>query len=439
MKPDVTAPGADILSSVPGSEGTWNTFSGTSMASPHIAGGAALLKQRHPTWTVEQIKSALVQTAVPAYTDSTRRVEAPTTREGGGFVNLPRADNPLLFAAPTGISFGLVRPDAAPLTQSVSLTDAGGGAGPWTVSLVEQQTHDPGVTLAVTPTATVPGPLDVTLTVAPGARQADHTGFVVLTHGTDTRRIPFWFLVSVPKLSAPAATLPRAGTYKGDTARGKARVTAYRYPEDPGGAGLPTALPGPEQVFRVRIAKPVANFGVVVTKGGVDPRVVMAGDENRLTGYTGLPLDVNPYRDTYGNRRPVAGAVLPAPGSYDLVFDQAGKGRPFSFRYWVDDTRPPTVTLRTRTVAPGGALEATATDAGAGVDPASIRARLDNTAVTAKLTGSRVTIRVPATVAAGSHTLVLSVADYQETKNMEDVARILPNTRTLTASVTVRR
>ena len=58
LKPDVTAPGVDILSSVPRAT-AWDVFSGTSMASPHVAGAAALLRQRHPTWTVAQIKSAL--------------------------------------------------------------------------------------------------------------------------------------------------------------------------------------------------------------------------------------------------------------------------------------------------------------------------------------------------------------------------------------------
>ena len=50
-------------------------------------------------------------------------------RGGGGVVNLPRADNPLVFAAPVALSFGLVGPGAN-VTQSVELTDAGGGAGP---------------------------------------------------------------------------------------------------------------------------------------------------------------------------------------------------------------------------------------------------------------------------------------------------------------------
>src|SRR5206468_1823068 len=94
MKPDVTAPGVSVLSSLPASEGTFGLLSGTSMAAPHAAGAAALLKERHPTWTVGQIKSALEQTGDPV-------AAVLPTREGGGVVDLPRADNPLIFAAPT--------------------------------------------------------------------------------------------------------------------------------------------------------------------------------------------------------------------------------------------------------------------------------------------------------------------------------------------------
>ena len=70
------------------------------MATPQVAGGAALLKQQHPGWSVAQIKSALVQTADPVRDGAGREVSV--LREGGGLINLPRALNPLLFAAPTG-------------------------------------------------------------------------------------------------------------------------------------------------------------------------------------------------------------------------------------------------------------------------------------------------------------------------------------------------
>ena len=133
MKPEVSAPGASILSSVPESEGTWASFSGTSMASPHVAGAVALLLQQHPDWTVDQVTSALVQTGRPVL-DSETEEETLTTREGGGLVNLPAADNPLVFVKPSAVSLGLLRVGTTRRVP-VDVTDAGGGAGSWNVSL----------------------------------------------------------------------------------------------------------------------------------------------------------------------------------------------------------------------------------------------------------------------------------------------------------------
>ena len=104
MKPDVGAPGVAVLSSVPRSQGLWAGFSGTSMASPHVAGAAALLRQRHPAWTVAQIKSALVLTGDPVYATAEKTAEVTTGREGGGLINLQRAIVPLVFASPTSLS-----------------------------------------------------------------------------------------------------------------------------------------------------------------------------------------------------------------------------------------------------------------------------------------------------------------------------------------------
>ncbi|SDH14717.1 MULTISPECIES: S8 family serine peptidase [unclassified Duganella] len=85
LKPDLTAPGTDILAAItadltreqrdalavsgasPVAE--WGFKTGTSMASPHVAGIAALLKQRHPDWTPAAIKSALMTTAFDTFTD----------------------------------------------------------------------------------------------------------------------------------------------------------------------------------------------------------------------------------------------------------------------------------------------------------------------------------------------------------------------------------
>ncbi|MGW3661308.1 S8 family serine peptidase [Streptomyces sp. NPDC005151] len=74
LKPDLTGPGVNVLAArshyASSGSGSYTTMSGTSMATPHVAGAAVLLAQEHPDWTGQQIKDALVSTAkeTPNYT-----------------------------------------------------------------------------------------------------------------------------------------------------------------------------------------------------------------------------------------------------------------------------------------------------------------------------------------------------------------------------------
>ncbi|MFI7007307.1 S8 family serine peptidase [Streptomyces sp. NPDC050145] len=84
LKPDVSAPGVDILaarSSLVEGSGSYTTMSGTSMATPHVAGVAALLAQAHPDWTGAQLKDALMSTSKQlgdsAYAVGSGRVSVP--------------------------------------------------------------------------------------------------------------------------------------------------------------------------------------------------------------------------------------------------------------------------------------------------------------------------------------------------------------------------
>jgi hypothetical protein len=439
MKPDVTAPGVDILSSLPRNQWSNHDWSGTSMASPHVAGAAALLKERHPSWTVEQVKSALESTGDPVHPAGSA-AEVSVLREGGGRIDIPRADNPLVFTDPTGISFGLVK-RGAKATRTLALADAGGGSAPWTASVAPQVTLN-GVALSLSSSLVAAGSsLTVSLNIAADAAEGDAVGFVQLSRGTDVRRVPYWLHVEVPKLGTePHATIPRPGVYGGNTAGKRSLVSSYRYPE--GGLGARTDLGGPEQIFRITLTKPVANLGVAVlthgTNVGVSPRIVHAGDENRLTGFTALPVNDNPYQQ-YGLLEPVVAAIAPLPGAYDLVFDTPTGAKPgkFTFRVWMNDMTPPTVRLLTPSVRLGSPIRVAVTDAGSGVDPRSIVLNVDSTRPSSYRFKQGVLTVPTAGLSRGTRRLTLLVSDYEEAKNMENVGPILPNTRTFSKNVLV--
>ena len=230
LKPDVSAPGVDVLSSVSG--GGFAPFSGTSMAAPHVAGAAAVLKQRHPTWTVSQVKSALVQSGSHV-TDERSGVLGPQF-QGGGVVALPRADQPLVFSEPSALSFGLLARSTR-FVGSVQLTDAAGGAdGLWQVVETRSLGSSGQATLVLPGTVAVPGTLRFEVVVPAGARAGDVTGFVELRRGPDVRRVPFWGRVSTPRLGRHRVqTLARPGVFRSTTARRPALVERYRQSAGP--------------------------------------------------------------------------------------------------------------------------------------------------------------------------------------------------------------
>ena len=188
----------------------------------------------------------------------------------------------------------------------------------------------------------------------------------------------------------------------------------------------------------------MANFGVVITSRGrsakVEPRVVVDGDENRMTGYAALPMNHNPYVDEFGGPSPAAGALRPARGTYHVVLDSPDRATAgaFTFRFWIDDGTPPSARLVERAVVRGRPLRIRVRDAGSGIDARSIEATIDGRNSTPRLRGPE--IHVPTSgLTPGRHRLRLEVSDYQETRNNENVTRILPNTRVLSAQVTIRR
>ncbi|MGZ4334704.1 MAG: S8 family serine peptidase [Gaiellaceae bacterium] len=467
LKPDISAPGLDVLSSTPPATtgSTFSVFAGTSMATPHVAGAAALLLQRHPGWTTPDVKSALMSTAGPAWQDTARTQEASVLLEGSGLANVLAADDPKVFTDPQSLSFQRIDVSTGLQRKSllVTVSDAGDGAGAWTVSLAPQaqttgvQIDVPGsITLAPGGFAAVP----VTVTAAADAGAGPSFGFVVLSGNGVQRRVPYAFLVERPALRAVAA-VPLKKEQVGDTSKGTSRVSVYCCPAEPFGpppayVGAPMNEDGSETLYSFDVDQPIVNFGVSVLGASagalIDPFVLGSKDENDVQGYAGIPTDVNSLTFDSGFDVGAAGVQFPRLQRFYVAVDsradeftnRSQKGK-FLLNAWVDDLSGPAVRILTTRITAGRPLiVAQAVDSQSGVDPLSLVINYNHSLVGASAydPASGITIfGIPTAAPAfkpGKTPLILEASDYQEAKNINTVGdAIYPNTTFKQVKLTV--
>ncbi|WP_026411821.1 S8 family serine peptidase [Actinomadura oligospora] len=122
MKPDIAAPGVDIIAArskdSPGS-GSYVRMSGTSMATPHVAGAAAILAQQHPDWKAPQLKAALMST-------STELKGASAFELGSGRLWLPGAVGDVSATGSQFFGFDAwPHTGVDPVTKTVTFTNGG--------------------------------------------------------------------------------------------------------------------------------------------------------------------------------------------------------------------------------------------------------------------------------------------------------------------------
>ncbi|WP_283136880.1 S8 family serine peptidase [Rhizohabitans arisaemae] len=191
IKPDVTAPGVDIVAAnldrgTQPPAAPYVSSSGTSMAAPHVTGAAAILAQRHPTWTAERLKAALIGSAVPTGGNG-------VFQQGAGRVDVARAVAQPVTALPGTLSTVLPH-NTGPANKTVVYANS--GDTPLTLDLAVEKSGSPppqGLLSLSTRQVTVPagGEASVSLTFdRAGAGIGVHAATLVARSGQVSVRTP---------------------------------------------------------------------------------------------------------------------------------------------------------------------------------------------------------------------------------------------------------
>ncbi|HEY7595584.1 MAG TPA: S8 family peptidase [Actinophytocola sp.] len=197
IKPDITAPGVDIVAAKaahgqigdPAEDG-YVSLSGTSMATPHVAGAAALIAQQHPDWNGAQLKAALTGSAKPT-------AGLTAFQQGTGRVDVAKTLGATVVSEPTGVSMGVAQwphDDDQPVTKSLTyrnLSDAD-----VTLALSVDATGPDGAATDMfslsADSLTVPAggeaSVEVTADTRKGTVDGAYSGAVVATAGESTTR-----------------------------------------------------------------------------------------------------------------------------------------------------------------------------------------------------------------------------------------------------------
>ncbi len=234
VKPDVAAPGVNVLAAVPpasvlgalavagGTGANYGSISGTSMASPHVAGAAALIRQAHPDWDPDMVRTAMINTATNARDrNGVPKAEGIDTAhdQGGGLIDVVEAigarallgvpgdglDRPSIlgshsFGERALIDSGCMLSDSV----DIELRDLSGAGGSYALAVIDnRELGREGVTAALSASqlslpaggrATVQLMLSVDGSKLrdPALSPLDLMGYVEARSSTETLRMPFF-------------------------------------------------------------------------------------------------------------------------------------------------------------------------------------------------------------------------------------------------------
>lgn len=194
IKPDITAPGVDIVAAkakdgrigTPVGEGHV-ALSGTSMAAPHVAGAAAILAAKNPAWSPLDIKTTLMNSAKP-------HADTGVFDQGAGRVDVARAVTTSPVATPASVSFGTARwphDDDQPVTKKITYRNTGTEPLTLDLTIADQKPAAAGMFSVSPAKLTVPagGTAEASVTADTGVPGQDgvYGAAVVASNGT---RVP---------------------------------------------------------------------------------------------------------------------------------------------------------------------------------------------------------------------------------------------------------
>ncbi len=226
LKPDMAAPGVNILSQgdLNGQDMTkhlvYGQGSGTSFATPHVAGAAALLQQIHPDWSNADIKSALMSTAKYLEMYNYDETAAQPLDMGAGRLDLTHAADPGVILNPPSLSYGLVTQG---MTQSIqvqlkSVADKAetyaittlytGGGFTATTTLSGFTVSPKSVTVEAGGTAVI----TITFDSAASKGMGDNQGYVILKGTNHEAHLPAWARVTRADKQADILLLDNDGS-----------------------------------------------------------------------------------------------------------------------------------------------------------------------------------------------------------------------------------
>jgi subtilisin family serine protease len=194
VKPDLVAPGVNVLSSIPlsfcGGSSCWAFFQGTSMATPHLAGSAAVVLGQHPAWSAAQVRSAIVNTAdqgkLKDYLTGGKLV-TDVNIIGTGRDNLLSAVNAKVGLDPVSVSFGSVFSiSGVTKTYNMTLTNLSGSSATFSLSIGDSTGS--GVSYSISPSAISLGAGDsssatITMSAAKGSSGGTHQALLSVQSG----------------------------------------------------------------------------------------------------------------------------------------------------------------------------------------------------------------------------------------------------------------